>query len=164
MAGAAVDVIALAAVRATREAEIRRGGQTLHCIVGVPEAGEPAAPPEPSRVSGRPVFDGQTELAVFPGELPEDAATLFAADAVPFRGLTAVGADEADFRFVRFRPPLLMTYGDGDRRCRISASTAHCNFCSATGWRDPGLRGRNFAGPADLWRAARQNSDGLQRR
>ena len=114
MAGAAVDVIALAAVRATREAEIRRGGQTLHCIVGVPEAGEPAAPPEPSRVSGRPAFDGQTELAVFPGELPEDAATLFAADAVPFRGLTAVGADEADFRFVRFRPPLLMTYGDAD--------------------------------------------------
>ena len=38
--GAGIDVIALAAIRATREAEIRHGGETLDAIIGVPEAGE----------------------------------------------------------------------------------------------------------------------------
>ena len=38
--GAEIDVIALAAMRATREAEIRQGGETLNAIIGVPEKGE----------------------------------------------------------------------------------------------------------------------------
>ena len=38
--GAEIDVIALAAIRATREAEIRTGGETLDAIIGVPEKGE----------------------------------------------------------------------------------------------------------------------------
>ena len=56
-------MIALAAIRATREAEIRHGGETLQAIVGVPEAGE--------RLDGE-IFDGVAEAAVFPGELPAD--------------------------------------------------------------------------------------------
>jgi uncharacterized protein len=104
LAGAAVDVIALAAVRATREAELRRGGETLHCIVGVPAAGEAA---------GGQVFDGQTEVAVYPGELPPDPDALFKPGGQPFRGLTGVSAEESDFRFVRFRPPPLEMTDDG---------------------------------------------------
>jgi uncharacterized protein len=104
VAGAAVDVIALAAVRATREAELRRGGETLHCILGVPAAGEAA---------GGAVFDGTTEVAVYPGELPDNPDALFAAGATPFRGLAAATADAADFRFVRFRPPPLEMADDG---------------------------------------------------
>jgi len=88
--GAAVDVIALSAVRATREAEMRHGGETLQAIVGAPEAGE--------RIGGH-VFDGLAEAAVFPGELPEDPAAAFAGDSL------ALPEADADWRFVRFRPP-----------------------------------------------------------
>jgi predicted YcjX-like family ATPase len=104
VAGADVDVIALAAVRATREAELRRGGETLHCIIGVPAAGEAA---------GGTVFDGKTEVAVYPGELPDNPDALFAPGADAFRGLIAATADESDFRFVKFRPPPLEMTGDG---------------------------------------------------
>jgi uncharacterized protein len=109
VSGAAVDVIALAAVRATREAEVRQGGATLPCIVGVPA---PGALPGGGGKNG-PIFDGMTEVAVFPGELPDDPDSLFAPDAAPFRGLTAASAEETDFRFVRFRPPPLEAAGDG---------------------------------------------------
>jgi uncharacterized protein len=107
IAGAAVDVIALAAVRATREAEVRSGPNTLPCILGAPAAGEHA---------GGTTFDGTTEVAVFPGDLPADPDDLFAPGAAPFRGLAGAGASGAadtDFRFVRFRPPPLETAGDG---------------------------------------------------
>jgi uncharacterized protein len=107
VAGADVDVIALAAVRATREAEVRQGGATLPCIVGVPAPGALASP------AASKTFDGMTEVAVFPGELPDDPDNVFAPDAAPFRGLTAASADETDFRFVRFRPPPLEATGDG---------------------------------------------------
>ncbi len=58
--GAEIDVIALAAIRATREAEIRQHGEILKAIIGVPERGE---------TIGGEVFDGAAEAAVFPGEL-----------------------------------------------------------------------------------------------
>ena len=64
--GAEIDVIALAAVRATREALIRHDGEDLPAIIGVPEAGE--------RI-GDQLFDGAAEAAVFPGQLPEDPGT-----------------------------------------------------------------------------------------
>ena len=86
-AGAEVKVMALAAVRATREAEARSGWQRLPCIVGVPLPGE--------RLGGK-VFDGKAEAAVFPGDLPVDPARLKVAprsDAV---------------HFLRFRPPRLV--------------------------------------------------------
>jgi predicted YcjX-like family ATPase len=105
-------VIALAAVRATREAEVRRGGATLPCILGVPAPGEHAGNSDRNGFDGK-MFDGKTEIAVFPGELPDNPDNLFAPDATPFRGLMAAGADGADFRFVRFRPPPLETTGDG---------------------------------------------------
>ena len=89
--GAGIDVIALAAIRATREAEIRHGGETLNAIIGVPEAGE--------RI-GDQVFDGIVEAAVFPGELPADPNAIFKGDAI------ALPEADNDWRFVRFRPPL----------------------------------------------------------
>jgi predicted YcjX-like family ATPase len=104
-------VIALSAVRATREAGVRRGGATLPCILGVPAAGEHSGSGNCTGSSGK-MFDGKTEVAVFPGELPDDPDTLFAPGAVPFRGLTAASDEETDFRFVRFRPPPLETTGD----------------------------------------------------
>lgn len=89
--GATVDVVALAAVRATREAMVARGRDKLPAITGMPLAGE---------ALGRDSFDGETEIASFPGDLPDDPATLFDG----FRGLTAA-PNETDFRFLRFRPP-----------------------------------------------------------
>ena len=89
--GAEIDVIALAAVRATREATIRHGGEELAAIIGVPELGE--------RI-GDQTFDGVCEAAVFPGQLPEDAASLFEGDAL------ALPEADNELRFVRFRPPV----------------------------------------------------------
>jgi uncharacterized protein len=93
-AGAEVKVMALAAVRATREAEARTPGtfgrQRLPCIVGVPLPGE--------RLGGK-IFDGRTEVAVFPGDLPEDAASLLD------------GAAAEAIHFPRFRPPRLAPDG-----------------------------------------------------
>ncbi len=64
-AGAAVDVAAIAAVRATREVAAKEGRRTLPCIAGVPLAGERL---------GDDRFDGTAEAAVFPGDLPDDPA------------------------------------------------------------------------------------------
>jgi predicted YcjX-like family ATPase len=88
--GATVDVVALAAVRATREATVARGREKLPAITGTPLAGE---------AFGSDRFDGETEIASFPGDLPDDPAALFK----NFAGLTT--ADETDYRFLRFRPP-----------------------------------------------------------
>jgi len=89
--GAEIDVAALAAVRATREAEIRHNGEALPAIVGTPEEGE--------RIDGQ-VFDGVAEAAVFPGRLPDDPAAALAGE-----GLALAEVDNS-WRFVRFRPPM----------------------------------------------------------
>jgi uncharacterized protein len=102
--GAAIDVVALAAVRATREARVQRGREELPSIVGTPIAGERA---------GGATFDGNTEAATFPGDLPDDAANLFASDST-FRGLSSTGLDSTDYRFLRFRPPLLERGSNGE--------------------------------------------------
>jgi uncharacterized protein len=104
LAGAEVDVVALAAVRATREATVQRGGELLACVVGTPVAGE---------VVGGEIFDGETEVAMFPGDLPADPKDLFRPGAQAFRGLTAGTPQEADFRFLRVRPPVLELTDDG---------------------------------------------------
>jgi predicted YcjX-like family ATPase len=91
-AGAEVKVMALAALRSTREAEAQLGRQRLPCIVGVPLPGERL---------GAKTYDGCTEAAVFPGDLPEDPSSLLAAP--PARRPGA----EADVHFLRFRPPRL---------------------------------------------------------
>ena len=85
-AGAEVDVIALAAVRATREAVIRGEGGGLPSIVGTAVPGEWS--------DGRH-FDGATEMAFFPGDLP------------------AENVAGGDFRSIRFRPPALEETDDG---------------------------------------------------
>ena len=95
-AGATVDVVALAAVRATREATIERARDRLPGILGTPAAGERA---------GAETFSGQSDAAVFPGDLPDNADALFAADAPAFRGSSGGDPHQADLRFVRFRPP-----------------------------------------------------------
>jgi hypothetical protein len=94
--GAGIDVLALAAVRATREAQVQRGREKLPSILGTPAPGESA---------GGEIFDGNTEVATFPGDLPADPEALFNGEA--FRGLSSTDAGKADFRFLRFRPPLL---------------------------------------------------------
>jgi predicted YcjX-like family ATPase len=83
-AEADVKVLALSALRATREAEARSGRDLLPCIIGVPLPGE--------RVGSR-VFDGKTEAAVFPGDLPAEPEL-----AMP--GIKPI-------ELVRFRPPPL---------------------------------------------------------
>jgi predicted YcjX-like family ATPase len=95
--GAPIDVVALSAVRATREARVKRGRDELPCIIGVPAAGE---------VVGGETFDGETEAVLFPGDLPDHPDQLFAG-AGTFRGLTSASPQEADFRFLRLRPPRL---------------------------------------------------------
>ncbi|PVE23673.1 amino acid regulated cytosolic protein [Microvirga sp. KLBC 81] len=86
-AGARVGTVALASMRATRETTIREGRETLRAVAGIPEVGE--------RV-GNEIFDGETEAAIFPGELPESAEAIF-------HGAIEPGS----FRFPRFRPPKL---------------------------------------------------------
>jgi predicted YcjX-like family ATPase len=84
--GARIDISALAAIRATREATVRQRGDDLPCIVGTPEQGERL---------GSSVFDGETEAAVFPGDLPKDPA------------VAMDGEMQSKVHFVRFRPPPL---------------------------------------------------------
>jgi predicted YcjX-like family ATPase len=84
-AGARVGTVALASVRATRETTVREGREVLKAVAGTPEAGE---------VVGDERFDGETEAAIFPGEIPESAEAVF-------RGAVPPGS----FRFPRFRPP-----------------------------------------------------------
>ena len=56
--GAGIDVAALAAIRATREASVKQKGETLECIVGTPLAGETV---------GTTHFDGNTRGRDLPG-------------------------------------------------------------------------------------------------
>src|SRR3981189_3738334 len=63
VAGAAIDVVALAAMRATREAVVTRGRDKLPSILGTPAPGE---------VANGETFDGETEVATFTGDLRED--------------------------------------------------------------------------------------------
>jgi predicted YcjX-like family ATPase len=84
--GAQVNVLALAAIRATREGQARRHGETLPCIIGYPLPGE---------TIGRRTFDGNEEFAIFPGDLPAD----------PGEALKGWETEHGEMRFVRFRPP-----------------------------------------------------------
>jgi predicted YcjX-like family ATPase len=94
----------MAAVRATREAQVKRGTNNLAAIAGTPIAGE---------VSGDKIFDGKTEAVIYPGELPETPDAFFESDGNPFQGLASATQDDADFRFLRFRPPVLETSENG---------------------------------------------------
>jgi predicted YcjX-like family ATPase len=84
-AGARVGTVALASVRATRETTVHDGGEVLRAVSGTPEAGEHV---------GDETFDGVSEAAVFPGELPADPQAVLDGAIPP-----------GSFRFPRFRPP-----------------------------------------------------------
>ena len=100
--GAMVRVVPLAAVRATRETQVKRGGESLPAIAGIPMPGE--------RISGT-AYDGDTEIALFPGDLPEDAEAIFE---VPGPTDERRLAEEAlALRFLRFRPPRLERTAEG---------------------------------------------------
>lgn len=98
LSGADIEVLALAAVRATREGTARQGRETLPVIIGTPLEGE---------AIGSETFDGKAETAIFPGDLPETLDGLF-----PAAGSQAQSAVE-DLRFVRFRPPRLERTPEG---------------------------------------------------
>jgi uncharacterized protein len=87
--GAQIEVLAMAAVRSTREGNLKHGKETLPVIIGMPLSGE--------EIDGKR-FDGKTETALFPGDLPKNPDSLFK------DGEESSGTD---IRFVRFRPPLL---------------------------------------------------------
>ncbi|MGS1093392.1 YcjX family protein [Aquamicrobium terrae] len=97
--GADVDVVAMAAVRATREGTVKQGRETLPVILGTPLAGE---------TIGGQAFDGKTETAIFPGDLPEKVDSVFETS----NGHRQDDADPA-IRFVRFRPPKLERTAEG---------------------------------------------------
>lgn len=84
VSGVQIDVAAIAAIRATREARVQRKGGDLPCIAGMPQKGE---------VIDGHSFDGETEAAIFPGDLPADAAGAIH------------GSLQDRLKFVRFQPP-----------------------------------------------------------
>lgn len=83
-AGAETRSMAIAAIRATRESVIEDGGDKHEVIVGTPQAGE---------VLDGTIYDGKTEIALFPGDLPEHPDALFE-DGRPVA-----------LNFLRFQPP-----------------------------------------------------------
>lgn len=97
--GAAIDVMALASIRATREATVRRDGEDLPVIVGTPIAGE--------TIDGE-VFDGRRKTAIFPGDLPEKADIYFRPP-----GAVPRMPPLPHINIVRFRPPEVEETGSG---------------------------------------------------
>jgi uncharacterized protein len=83
-AGAETRSLALAAVRATREGQIEEGGERLDVIIGTPIAGE--------TLEGM-TYDGRTEIALFPGDLPPDPEALLEEE------------KPVALKFMRFTPP-----------------------------------------------------------
>ena len=81
-AGAMTKSVALAAIRATRESVVADGGDKHEVIVGTPQAGE---------VLDGVTYDGMTEVALFPGDLPADPDKLL--------------SEPVALNFLRFQPP-----------------------------------------------------------
>ncbi len=88
--GAGVDVLAMASVRATKEARVRSNGHDLPVITGTPMEGE--------TINGEQ-FDGIRSTAIFPGDLPEKPGLLFS------QPKNAGSETTAPINIVRFRPP-----------------------------------------------------------
>lgn len=97
--GAGIEVLALASVRATREANVTRDGDTLPVIVGTPIKGE--------EIAGE-IFDGQRKTAIFPGDLPANPDVYF-----PDTALKKPRGEPPTINIVRFRPPELEDTGGG---------------------------------------------------
>lgn len=84
-AGAETRALAMAAIRATSEGTLEEQGETIPTIIGTPEKGE--------TLDGT-TYDGQTEIALFPGDLPEKPDSIF-----------EPGAQAPNLNFLRFLPP-----------------------------------------------------------
>ena len=97
MSGADIDVMAIASVRATREATVKENGQLLPVIVGTPMAGE--------TINGER-FDGDKKTAIFPGDLPENPEAFF-------QQMESSSPSLPDINVIRFRPPALEETGGG---------------------------------------------------
>ena len=95
-AGAEFRCLALAALRATEDVDKSTGGETFHCIRGIPVAGE--------KVGGK-TFDGMRQAVVFPGDLPTD----------PLDAFEPSKASPEHYQFIRFRPPEVVG-ADGAQR------------------------------------------------
>lgn len=85
-AGALIEAVALAGLRATEDVETVKGGERFQCIRGIPAAGE--------RIGARR-FDGRTPAVVFPGDLPVD----------PLDAFEPARASVGQHQFVSFLPP-----------------------------------------------------------
>ena len=110
VAGAAIDVVALSAVRATREAQVQRGREKLPSILGTPLAGE---------LANGEAFDGNTEVATFPGDLPTDLDGLFSGDGAIPRAVDVGGGPG------RFPLSALSAPATPQRRNRRSGSASY---------------------------------------
>ena len=97
--GAEVDVLAMAAIRATREGTVKHGRETLPVIIGTPLKGE---------TIGGEEFDGKSETAIFPGDLPDNIDAVFEQSSD-----SGQPPEEPAIRFVRFRPPKLEKTAEG---------------------------------------------------
>jgi predicted YcjX-like family ATPase len=85
--GALHDVVALASVRATREHMLKQGSEELPSIAGIPQEGEKL---------GKKTYNGKEEIALFPGDLPDNP-----------RDALRLDGDAVETVFLRFRPPEL---------------------------------------------------------
>ncbi|ODT69010.1 MAG: amino acid regulated cytosolic protein [Pelagibacterium sp. SCN 63-23] len=83
-AGAQTRSLAIAGIRATSEGTIRENGETLPTLIGTPLKGE---------VLDGLTYDGKTEIALFPGDLPERPDSLFE------------DGNPVALNFLRFAPP-----------------------------------------------------------
>ena len=97
--GATIDVMALASIRATREATVTRDGEELPVIVGTPIAGE--------CIAGE-TFDGKRRTAIFPGDLPDKTDIYFRQT-----GSVPSMPPLPHINIVRFRPPEVEESGTG---------------------------------------------------
>lgn len=116
--GADYETMAIAAIRATKEASLNVDGEELPSLVGIPLQGESL---------GEDEFDGETEFALFPGDLPSNPESVFkAVESVSNPAIESI-SEEKDLShrpkpesvseqttlfddplcFVRFRPPEL---------------------------------------------------------
>lgn len=93
--GAATSSIALSSVRATREGEVEHEGETLSTIIGTPQKGEKL---------DTKTYNGKTEIALFPGDLPQKPESVFDPEADHIGQL----------KFLRFSPPAPETTESGN--------------------------------------------------
>ena len=106
-AGAEVKVLALAAIRATREGEAKRNGEKLPCIVGYPLPGE---------THRQAAFRRQRGVRHLPRRPARRSGS---------RARNAWQTEHGEMRFVRFRPPnRCRSLPEASPPSQISASTA----------------------------------------